>query len=163
MSESVSDNRRIAKNTVYLYFRMFLMMAIGLYTSRVVLNALGVSDYGLNNAVGGAVSLFTFLNGALAQGTQLYLNFSLGTGRIEKSKKVFSSAVINHVVFAIIVVLKSGWCRRIYISYNWNNVNSITNSTKESVSIQIGILESVRSVSSFFSDKEPSRDKSQRS
>jgi O-antigen/teichoic acid export membrane protein len=84
---------------------MFLMMAIGLYTSRVVLNALGVSDYGLNNAVGGAVSLFTFLNGALAQGTQRYLNFSLGTGIIEESKKVFSTAMINHVIFAIFIVI----------------------------------------------------------
>ena len=105
MSSLSNDNKRIAKNTIYLYFRMFLMMAIGLYTSRVVLNALGISDYGLNNAVGGAVSFFTFLNGALAQGTQRYLNFSLGTGRIEDSQKVFSTAIINHVVFAVIIVI----------------------------------------------------------
>lgn len=106
MSESVSDNRSIAKNTIYLYIRMFITMAIGLLTSRGVLNALGVSDYGLYNVVGGVVSLFMFLRTSLAQGTQRYLNFSLGTGRIEESQKVFSTSILLYIAFvAIIVVL----------------------------------------------------------
>lgn len=57
MSESVSDNRRIAKNTIYLYIRMFITMIVGLFTARIVLSALGVSDYGLNNVVGGLVTM----------------------------------------------------------------------------------------------------------
>ena len=58
MSEQISDNKRIAKNTILLYFRMMFMMAVQLYTSRVVLNTLGVEDYGIYNVVGGVVAMF---------------------------------------------------------------------------------------------------------
>lgn len=105
MSESISDNKRIAKNTIYLYIRMFITMAIGLYTSRVILNALGVSDYGLYNAVGGAVSLFTFLNASLAQGTQRFLTFSLGSKESGMPQKVFSTSIINHIIFSFAIVV----------------------------------------------------------
>ena len=104
MPELVADNKKIAKNTIYLYIRMFITMAIGLLTARVVFNALGVSDYGLYNAVGGAVSMFVFLKSSLAQGTQRFLVYSLGTGDIELSKKVFSTALFLHVVFAFMIV-----------------------------------------------------------
>lgn len=80
MSESISDNKRIAKNAIYLYIRMFITMAIGLLAARVVFNALGVSDYGLYSVVGGLSSLFMFLRTSLASGTQRFLNFSLGKG-----------------------------------------------------------------------------------
>lgn len=103
MSESVSDNRRIAKNAIYLYIRMFVILAIGLFTARVVFNALGVSDYGLYNVVGGVVTIFMFLRSSLATGTQRYLNFSLGTGKIEESKKVFSTSLLLYVSFAAII------------------------------------------------------------
>jgi len=103
--ESVSDNKRIAKNTIYLYIRMFITMAIGLLTSRVVLNALGVSDYGLNNLVAGVVSLFLFLRTSLAQGTQRYLNFSQGTGRIEESQKVFSTSILLYITYAVMIAI----------------------------------------------------------
>lgn len=103
MSESVSDNKRIAKNTIYLYIRMFITMAVGLYTARVVLNALGVSDYGLYDVVGGIVSMFMFLRSSLAQGTQRYLSFSLGKGSIEQSQKVFSTSLLIYVGFAAII------------------------------------------------------------
>lgn len=105
MSESVSDNKRIAKNTLYLYMRMFITMAVGLLTARVVFNALGVSDYGLYNVVGGLVTMFMFLRSSLASGTQRYLNFSLATGRIEDSQRVFSTSLLLYVAFAVLIVL----------------------------------------------------------
>lgn len=103
MTEPVSDNKRIAKNTIYLYIRMFITMAVGLLTARVVFNALGVSDYGLYNVVGGVVTIFMFLRTSLAQGTQRFLNFSLGTGKIEESKKVFSTSLLLYIAFAAII------------------------------------------------------------
>lgn len=105
MSESVSDNKRIAKNTLYLYMRMFITMAVGLLTARVVFNALGVSDYGLYNVVGGLVTMFMFLRSSLASGTQRYLNFSLATGRIEDSQKVFSTSLVLYIAFAVIIFI----------------------------------------------------------
>lgn len=105
MPEQISDNKRIAKNTIYLYFRMFLTLLVGLFTARVVFNVLGVSDYGLYNAVGGAVSMFMFLKTSLAQGTQRYLMYSLGTSDIEKSKTVFSTSLYLHVIFALVIVI----------------------------------------------------------
>ena len=105
MSELIADNKKIAKNTIYLYIRMFITMAIGLLTARVVFNALGVSDYGLYNAVGGAVSMFVFLKTSLAQGTQRFLMYSLGTGDIEQSKKVFSTSLFLHMVFAVAIFI----------------------------------------------------------
>lgn len=67
----VSDNKRIAKNTVFLYFRTFVIMLILLYTSRAVLDALGETDFGIYNLVGGIVVLFTFMNSAMASAIQL--------------------------------------------------------------------------------------------
>ena len=66
MPDNTSKSKRIAKNTLLLYGRMFLMMVVGLYTSRVVLNALGVEDYGIYNVVGGVVSMFTLLSSSLS-------------------------------------------------------------------------------------------------
>ena len=71
----MSDNKRIAKNTLFLYVRMLLIMGVSLYTSRVVLQVLGVEDFGLYNVVGGIVTMFTFLNGSLAGATSRYLTF----------------------------------------------------------------------------------------
>ena len=102
MSET-STNKRIAKNTLILYFRMLLTMAIGLYTSRVVLAELGISDYGLYSVVGGVVTMFTFVNGSLSAGTQRFLTFELGSGEKKKKKKVFSTAIVIHTFLAIII------------------------------------------------------------
>ena len=68
-TQSSEQNKRIAKNTLLLYFRMLITMLVSLYTSRVILQTLGVSDYGLYNVVGGVVTMFTFINGTLASGT----------------------------------------------------------------------------------------------
>ena len=90
MTNSATNNKRIAKNTILLYFRMLFMMVVSLYTSRVILSILGVEDFGIYNVVGGIVSLFSFLNGSMSTATQRYLTFEIGTGDTEKLKKTFS-------------------------------------------------------------------------
>jgi len=94
------NNRRIAKNTLMLYIRMLLIMGVTLYTSRVVLNQLGVEDYGIYNAVGGVVIALAFLNGAMAQSTQRFLSFEIGRDNGNVSS-VFNSAVIIHFIIGI--------------------------------------------------------------
>jgi len=101
---SESTNKRIAKNTLLLYVRMLLTMAIGLYTSRVVLAELGISDYGLYNVVGGIVMMFTFINGSLNAGTQRFLTFELGRGDVIQLKKIFSTAIVIYTFLALIIL-----------------------------------------------------------
>ena len=74
----IADKKRLAKNTIYLYIRTLVVMLITLYTSRVVLQALGASDFGIYNVVGGVVIMFSFISGALATATQRFLSFALG-------------------------------------------------------------------------------------
>ena len=74
----MSDNKRIAKNTMFLYFRMLLSMVVSLYTARVVLNALAASDYGLYNVVGGILTILSVLTGLVSSGTQRFLNDEMG-------------------------------------------------------------------------------------
>ena len=90
--DTSANNKRIAKNTLLLYFRMFITMAVGLYTSRVVLNVLGVSDYGVYNVVGGIITMVSFLNVAMVQASQRFLSFELGIGSLERLNKVKQSA-----------------------------------------------------------------------
>ena len=105
-SDSSSNNKRIAKNTLLLYFRMLLTMVVSLYTSRVVLGALGVEDYGIYNVVGGVVTMFSMLSGSLSAAISRFITFELGTGNKEKLKRVFSSSVtILMGLSAIILVL----------------------------------------------------------
>ena len=99
------NTRRIAKNTVMLYIRMLLIMAVTLYTSRVVLNVLGVEDFGIYNVVGGLVVMFSFLNGAMATSTQRFLSFSLGKNDQEQVARVFSMSMTTHISIALIVLL----------------------------------------------------------
>lgn len=101
----IINNSRIAKNTVYLYIRMFFTMAVGLYTSRVVLQVLGISDYGLYNVIGGIVTLFTAITAALTIGTQRFLNFAIGEGDFEKLERTFSIALGLHFFIAILILL----------------------------------------------------------
>lgn len=98
-----SSNKRIAKNTIYLYLRMLLSMVVSLYTSRVVLDVLGVSDYGVYGVVGGVVGMFSFLNSTMAGATSRFLTFELGKGNKERLKATFSSALIVHIGIALIV------------------------------------------------------------
>ena len=103
MSSNSQNNRRIAKNTLFLYFRTFIIMLISLYTSRAVLDVLGETDFGIYNLVGGIVVLFAFMNSAMAAATQRYLNFELGRGNTEQVGRVFSMSVTAHICIALLV------------------------------------------------------------
>lgn len=105
MSDTSLNNKRIAKNTILLYGRMLLLMAISLFTSRVILNVLGVVDYGVYNVVGGIVTMFGFLNSSMASATQRYITFALGKGDELQLQKVFSTALQIHTLIAGVVVL----------------------------------------------------------
>ena len=104
MSESLANNKRIAKNTLALYFRMLFTMGVTLYTSRVVLNTLGVEDYGVYNVTGGVISMFAFLNTAMSSATQRYITFALGKGDKKNLRKVFSTSVQIHLLISFFVL-----------------------------------------------------------
>lgn len=102
----ISENsRRIAKNTLLLYFRMFVLMLIGLFTSRIVLKALGVNDFGIYNAVGDVVIGFTFITGALSAAIVRYMAAGLGEGNPEKQKKIFSASIIIQLAFSVLIII----------------------------------------------------------
>lgn len=101
----MADNKRIAKNTIFLYFRMIIIMAVSFFTSRVVLDKLGVNDYGLFNAVAGVVGMLAFLNNTLAKGTSRFLTFELGNGNMDKLKRTFSTAFFSHIMLMIIMLV----------------------------------------------------------
>lgn len=104
-TNTTANNKRIAKNTLLLYVRMLFMMATSLFTSRVVLNTLGVEDYGIQNVVGGVVAMFGFLNGSMSSATQRFITFELGKGDEERLKTVFSTTLQIHALIACIIVL----------------------------------------------------------
>lgn len=99
------DTKRIAKNTLAMYIRMAVMMVIGLYTSRVVLNVLGVEDYGTYNVVGGVVSMFSLLTASMSGSISRYLTFSLGKGDEKQLRRVFSVSLEVQMILAVVVVL----------------------------------------------------------
>lgn len=103
----MSDNKRIAKNTMFLYFRMLLSMVVSLYTARVVLNALGASDYGLYNVVGGVISILSVLTVLVSSGTQRFLNYEMGQNApISRLKEIFTSSLtIYFIIYCIIFLL----------------------------------------------------------
>ena len=101
----MTSNKRIAKNTLMLYIRMFISMLVGLYTSRVVLATLGVEDYGIYGVVGGVVGMMGFLNASMSGATSRFLTFELGKGDKERLAKTFSSALIVHIGIAIVVLI----------------------------------------------------------
>ena len=105
MSVQESSNKRIAKNTMFLYFRMMFTMVISLYTSRVILQTLGVTDYGIYQTVGGIVGFLSFINGALSTGSSRFLTFELGTGDVGKLKRTFSTTLTIHIALAVLVVV----------------------------------------------------------
>jgi O-antigen/teichoic acid export membrane protein len=104
-TNSSQNNKRIAKNTLMLYFRMILTMLVSLYTSRVVLNTLGVEDFGIYNVVGGFVTMFGFLNSAMASATQRFLAFEIGKGDHEQLRNVFSMSINIHFLIAFIIFI----------------------------------------------------------
>lgn len=106
MSNQSSDsNKRIAKNTLFLYMRMFVMMLTALFTSRIVLDVLGAADYGLNNVIGGVVVLFSFLNSAQLSATQRFLNFHLGRKDYKQTNVVFCMSLNTYMLLSVLVVI----------------------------------------------------------
>lgn len=98
-----SNSKRLAKNTLLLYVRMILLMLVSLYTSRVILNSLGIDDYGIYNVVGGVVTMFTMLSGSLTAAITRFITFDLGKGDLDKLIKTFSASVTIQVILALIV------------------------------------------------------------
>ncbi len=99
------NNKRIAKNTLLLYSRMLFLMAVNLYVSRVMLNILGVEDFGIYSVVGGIVIILSFLNGAMTSATQRFLNYELGRGTAESVMRVFNTAQVIHLLVSGVVLL----------------------------------------------------------
>ena len=105
MQDTTSNNKRIAKNAILLYARMFVSMAIGFFTSRVVLEALGVSDFGVYNLVGGIVVMMGMINGALTGATSRFLTFGLGLKDDARLKCTFSTAFLTHAALSAIFLI----------------------------------------------------------
>ncbi len=100
-----TSSKTIAKNTILLYFRMILVMLVSLYTSRVVLDVLGASDYGLYNVVGGIVAMLAVLNGSISAGTSRFITYELGRGDREQLRNVFNVSLVSHIIIAFVVFL----------------------------------------------------------
>ena len=106
MSNQTSDNnKRIAKNTLLLYFRMLFMMVVSLYTSRVILNALGVEDFGIYNVVGGVVAMFSVISGSLSAAISRFITYELGKVDQSKLNKIFSASVTIQLLLSLIIVV----------------------------------------------------------
>lgn len=119
MSNLSSNNKRIAKNTLFLYVRMLFLMFISLYTSRVVLDKLGVEDFGIFNVVGGLAAMFTFFSSSLSNATQRFLNIELGQNNLNGAKKVFSQYFLFYCIIAIVVIVAA---ETIGLWFVWNKL-----------------------------------------
>lgn len=100
-----TNNKTIAQNTIMLYLRMMFSMLVGLFTSRVILQTLGVTDYGIYQTVGGIVGFMSFLNNALATGSSRFITFELGREDKSKLAKTFSTTLIIHIALALLIIL----------------------------------------------------------
>lgn len=100
-----NKNKRIALNTLFLYFRIFLIILISLYTSRVILEVLGVDDFGIFQSVGGVVVLLSFINSALSSASSRFLMYELGKGNNNKLKSTFGTLITVHTILAVIIVI----------------------------------------------------------
>lgn len=105
MAISNPNNVRIAKNTMYMYLRMFVILVVSLYTTRIVFNVLGVQDYGIYSVVGGVIVFFTFINQSLAGATQRYITAELAEGNVESQRDVFSASIKAHLLIGLIILI----------------------------------------------------------
>ena len=120
MSNSVSNNKRIAKNTLFLYMRTIIIMLVSLYTSRVVLQVLGETDFVIYNVVGSIVVLFSFLNYALSTATQRFLSFYIGQNDIKRVADVFSMSIRSYIFIIIIIVFFAETIGLWFLNYQMN-------------------------------------------
>lgn len=105
MSKTSDNNKRILKNTILLYCRMMLLMFVGLFTSRVVLNTLGIEDYGIYNVVGGVVAMFGFINNAMTSATTRFITFALGENKLKVLKSIFNTSILIHLCIAVLIII----------------------------------------------------------
>lgn len=105
MASTSANNRRIAKNTLLLYVRTLFIMLVTLYTSRVVLNTLGVTDYGIYNVVGGVVAMFSVISGSLSSAISRYITYELGHGDFDRLKRIFSTSVNIQIGISLIILV----------------------------------------------------------
>lgn len=105
MQDYSSNSKRLAKNTVVLYFRMAFIILINLYMSRVILDTLGVEDYGIYNVVGGFVTMFSILSAALSNAISRFITFELGRGDLESQKQVFSTSVTVLIILSVVIAI----------------------------------------------------------
>lgn len=105
MSERSENTKRIARNTLMLYLRMLFGMLVALYTSRLVLQALGEEDYGIYNVVGGVVAMFSLVSTSLSSSVGRFLTFELGRGNEEGLKRIFSTALTIHLLLALVIIV----------------------------------------------------------
>lgn len=117
----MGDNSKIVKNSLILYIRLIVVSFIGLISSRFILQALGASDYGLYNVVGGVVAIMAFLNSVMISTTYRYIAFELGTGKLQNITKVFNISLVIHIAIALIVIIFASSIGFIYIK-NYLNV-----------------------------------------
>ena len=102
--KAISNNKRIAKNTMYMYFRMIIVVVISLYMSRIVLNKLGADDYGIYGSVTSVVAILLFLNGTLSSGTSRFIAFELAGDNKQKLKDTFNTTLCIHFFLAVIII-----------------------------------------------------------
>lgn len=119
-SDSVSNKRLLVKNTALLYGRTLLLMIISLYTSRVILDALGVEDFGVHNVVGGFVGMFAIISNSLILSISRFLTYELGRGDIERLKIMFSTSLTIQIVLAIAIIILAEIIGIWYLNYRIN-------------------------------------------
>lgn len=120
MPDTSANNKRIAKNTMLLYVRMLFLMLVSLYTSRVVLNALGVEDYGIYNVVGGIVSMFSILSASFSSSVSRFLTFELGKGDKDRLSTIFSTSVIIQTSMALAILIIAEIIGIWFLNYKMN-------------------------------------------
>lgn len=105
MSTTTANNKRIAKNTILLYIRMIVLMLIGLFTSRVVLQVLGVEDFGINSVIAGFLSMFGIITSSMSSAISRFITVELGRGQLERLKQVFSTSITVQLFMGILIVV----------------------------------------------------------
>lgn len=118
--ETKNNNKRIAKNTLFLYFRTLVIMLVSLYTSRVILNALGVEDYGIYNVVGGVVAMFNVISGALSSSISRFITFELGKGDLKRTSLIFSTSINIQFGISLIVIFLGEIVGLWFLNYKMN-------------------------------------------
>ncbi|MBU2907268.1 lipopolysaccharide biosynthesis protein [Arenibacter algicola] len=105
MNNNQSNNKRIAKNTAMLYFRMLLIMGVTLYTTRIVLRILGVEDFGIYNVVGGVITMASFLSASMSSAIQRFISFELGQNNLLQLNRVFGMSINIHILISFVVLI----------------------------------------------------------